>query len=820
MITEVPIDPSDSRWGVPRWPEWVTSFRPNQIEAWEEIIELYAHDTDVVLLDAPTGTGKTIIAEGMRRLLTAPASAYVANTNSLLDQFMSDFSYADPLKGKRNYPTADHPEHFTLRGEEALTCADCMPSMAVIPACSVCPQDNIDEEDERRSLHCPHCHPFASCPYRSARGRAAESALVVTNTSYFVADTQLSANSILAGRDFVVVDECDTLESILMGHIEVNISKRMAQELDLQPPERKTVEEAWAVWLEDEAKPKIKAAIDLHKTRKNGTKEWLRKRDRLARLNAKLQTLAVELANGNAVYDGYDKGDIIFRPVKVDTAAPNLLWNQARRWLCMSATLFPDEFVDSMGLNHTDLNVSVVRVPSTFPVERRPIYFKNIANNTYKERDTAWPAMANGIRRVLASRPEARTLIHTVSYGFTQFLDSELSWDWSGVEGYGEREVIACLKAGDRGDTIDQLKKSEGGVLLGPGFDRGIDLPGEDCELIIIPKIPYASTNDKQVQKRMYSGSAGQIWYATQTLKSLVQMTGRGMRSEDDLCECVSPETRILTRDLLWIPAGDLKKGDAIMGFSETTSRQVPRRWEDAIVEATGIKIRPRMEIMLRSGKTLIATPSHKWVSKWGQARDDKWVRTDQLRPGHHLNLYVDPWEQINTRDVGWLEGFCDGEGCLVLRQGDRNPTVTGIMISQNPGPVMDKAEVIAASMGFSTKRFIHPSKECQQLKIQGGFAEHLRFLGQVRPIRLLNKFQVRSRFQSEHYDEVIKVRDIGEGPIVTLQSSSGTYVAEGYGAHNTFILDGQFMTNIWRKSRWLLPHWWVESVDFGGGGI
>ena len=107
-------------------------------------------------------------------------------------------------------------------------------------------------------------------------------------------------------------------------------------------------------------------------------------------------------------------------------------------------------------------------------------------------------------------------------------------------------DVIAYTKASERMHALDQFKKSDAGVLLAPSMDRGIDLPGELCEVIIVVKMPFMATNDKQVQRRMYS-KGGQIWYATQTLKSLVQMTGRGMRSEDDLCECFILDGQFLT---------------------------------------------------------------------------------------------------------------------------------------------------------------------------------------------------------------------------------------------------------------------------------
>jgi Rad3-related DNA helicase len=72
-------------------------------------------------------------------------------------------------------------------------------------------------------------------------------------------------------------------------------------------------------------------------------------------------------------------------------------------------------------------------------------------------------------------------------------------------------------------------------VILAPSFDRGIDLAGDDCRVIIIPKIPYPFLGDAQVNARLYrAGSSGRRWYVAQTIRTLCQMTGRAVRSEDD----------------------------------------------------------------------------------------------------------------------------------------------------------------------------------------------------------------------------------------------------------------------------------------------
>jgi Rad3-related DNA helicase len=66
-------------------------------------------------------------------------------------------------------------------------------------------------------------------------------------------------------------------------------------------------------------------------------------------------------------------------------------------------------------------------------------------------------------------------------------------------------------------------------------LDRGVDLPDEQCRVVIIAKVPYPYLGDRQVNARLHS-KGGQVWYNVQTVRSIVQMTGRGVRHEDDWC--------------------------------------------------------------------------------------------------------------------------------------------------------------------------------------------------------------------------------------------------------------------------------------------
>lgn len=177
------------------------------------------------------------------------------------------------------------------------------------------------------------------------------------------------------------------------------------------------------------------------------------------------------------------------------------------------------------------MNYSTVSVPSTFSPSSRPVLIYPIAEMAYKSRATAWPKIAEGLVEIIKRNPGRRVLVHTVSYDLTNYLLSQLS-----LPPDIANRLLAYTTAKERQRTLDLYLLTPGAVLLAPSLDRGLDLPDDDCRAIVVCKVPFPNLSDKQVSARLYSKN-GQLWYSVQTVRSLVQMTGRGMRHKDDYCE-------------------------------------------------------------------------------------------------------------------------------------------------------------------------------------------------------------------------------------------------------------------------------------------
>lgn len=483
-------DRDDVSWGYPALPMWVSGFRSHQHQAVAEIMDAFERGVKVVMVDAPTGSGKTLIGELVRRQIGGKA-VYTCSTKTLQDQIIEDFDYARSVKGRANYPTQRHPEQFVLPGELKVSCDDCT------------------------GAECQLCDGFESCPYQKAKGRAAEAPMAVLNTAYLLGEGQ-GERSAFAGRPIAIIDEADLLENSLMGYVEVRIGRAAQRKYGITPPGKKTVKESWLAWC-DVAIPKVRAAmVATHKPKEE---------KQAANLLRKLMLLRDDLRDEDRtdwVYTDYESGNIVFKPVMVDALARQFLWPLADQFLLMSASLVSGEqMAHDLGLEDGEWEVVVVE--STFPVENRPVHVAPVATMTAKQYDSELPKLVKAIDNIIAEHDGENILIHTVSYKLAADLVRQVKGN-----------VGTYTNSLDRESALARWKES-GGVMIAPSLDRGVDLPGDLCRVQVIAKVPFPYLGDKQVQARLYS-RGGQEWYAVQTVRTLIQMTGRGVRSADDRC--------------------------------------------------------------------------------------------------------------------------------------------------------------------------------------------------------------------------------------------------------------------------------------------
>lgn len=455
-----------------------TQFRPFQLEVASKVAGSRHY---AFLLEAVTGFGKSLSAAAAQRLLNKRA-VYLVATKQLQDQILSDLPYARTLKGRSNYNC------LALEGY----------------GCDMC----LGE--------CDYKH---ECPYLKAKSEALGAELAVLNYPYFLTE----ANFVKSFKDIpmLVADECDSLESELMNFIELSLSERQLRGFNLGTPRYKTKPESWLQWAKD-ALETLKPRVDTRSLLDMSIHE-IRFQKELGALISKLEFF-ISWVDDTWVWERTDFG-WAFKPVWVSRYAQAILWNKAQKVLAMSATILePGQLSRNIGLK----DYTYYQVPLSFPPENRPTYYLPTANLTNKLMDTELPKLVEGVKKVIDNYPNEHILVHCVSYKVRDAL----------AQGLPNSSRILTHSLRDRAEVLTKFKTSKAPyVLLSPSMTRGIDLPYDQCRVIIMAKLPYPNLGSQQVSARLYGSSDGQSWYTHKTASTLVQATGRAQRAADDYCE-------------------------------------------------------------------------------------------------------------------------------------------------------------------------------------------------------------------------------------------------------------------------------------------
>jgi hypothetical protein len=265
---------------------------------------------------------------------------------------------------------------------------------------------------------------------------------------------------------------------------------------------------------------------------------------------------------------------------------------------------------------------------------------------------------------------------------------------------------------------------------------------------------------------------------------------------------CPIPTERILTANLEWVPAGELKVGDELVGFDEYP-------WEIGMAGNRRRRIRPSMvtyaepvkrltyKIKMEDGSTVASSSEHPWLVATKRSRNQSWQTTEALAQAvsrgqkRYMHKFIGTWGPDTSYSAGWLAGIYDGEGYVSMA----NRTGTQMAVAQNPGLILDKLTIEHDIREFKVGRSENmANSQVISLQMKGGWREIARLLGSIRPIRLLDKFRqelLRGNF-AKHLDgigtplQIMEVQSMGEAWCSGLSTSTKTYICEGFGAHNS----------------------------------
>ena len=474
-----------------------SSYRSGQREILEAARAAFEGGKRFVVVEAPTGTGKSAIGVTMAR---EAATAFVVTAQKVLqEQYLRDFPDIALMKGRSNYPCLVVDTHAAA--------APCLAGRR-FPACD-------------------------DCPYFVAKDAAMAANISTLNYAYYLAELNYAGG--FQPRELLVLDEAHNCESSLMGFVQVAISEAQLNRAGLTRPLPPRLGDDVAFdfaadllpdlvnrskALDAELKVPTSQEADLQRMR---LKQWV---------DGMLQKVRVLLDSaGSGEIDwvvergrGNEGESLTFKPIEVGTFAEDLLFSHADRVLMLSATILdPDTYLRSLGIDPDE--AEFVRSDSAFAAHRRPVVVRPSARLTRHYLDADLPRLAEAVSEVAADHARDKGIVHAHSYKIATYLAANLAEDqrWRIVTHHGSADRDAALSA--------HLASPEPTILISPSMTEGIDLIGDLSRWQVICKVPYPNLGDSQVKARMERDRA---WYDWRTCLAVVQAYGRSVRSADD----------------------------------------------------------------------------------------------------------------------------------------------------------------------------------------------------------------------------------------------------------------------------------------------
>ena len=493
------------------------TFRGAQEQALADIRDAFAAGNDVVLVRAPTGSGKSLLARAVmgaaREVADAapsdPIDAYYTTPQvSQLDDVATDDLLADldVIRGKSNYDCILPGEHDT-------------------------PVDRAPCARER-GFDCSIKH---RCPYFSDRAIASGNRFAAMTLAYFM---RTAGSETFRKRDVVVIDEAHGLAEWAEMYATIELSPERVpvwDDVGVPDVERDAGGDEDALdrtaRFVESLRGVAKRAKDELVGRSELSREEVARRDRLQELISELGWFLEDYRDLDSpttwVVDQPDgEGSALaIKPLDPARYLTHTVWDRGERFALLSATILSkDAFCRSVGLDPA--NVALVDVEHTFPVENRPLYDVTQGSMTYEHRDETIPKIARLIVRLMAEHPDEKGLIHAHSYDIAGRL----------VEKLGDFGVTARVRRHTRSNRDAELEawkaSADPEVFVSVKMEEALDLHDELCRWQVVCKAPYRNTNDSRVARRLADDQWA--WYHRTALRTVIQACGRVVRAPDD----------------------------------------------------------------------------------------------------------------------------------------------------------------------------------------------------------------------------------------------------------------------------------------------
>ena len=517
--------------------------RARQKETILKIIDAYQSGKRYVIVNAPVGFGKSAASYTVAQWFNK--SYFLTHQKILQDQYLKDFGM----------PWVASSQNYECNKMFGCNCKQCL----------------------RAAFNLPRCE---NCQYVKAKRLAFSSQQCSLNYAFmFALSGALREQFNEYAREFIVCDEAHLLcdELIARGTIEVNSETHLKMQhmysssVSLGVPNFEMMSDNAAVdWVFGPYRQFVSA-------KKSEIAHQIAQLGDPTRLSASQKKYFRKLATANMYYTQHKcqisdlndfalhkiddvvviktENSVTLKPLSAKGLFEPLLGQYGDRFLFMSGTILDkDHFCDELNISPNECEY--ITLDCDFPVENRPINHWPVGYLTYKEKHKTIPLMTQEIDKLLTKYKDVKGIIHTTNYEIAKAIDTDLQFS-------SNYHRLLFINAKDKIRQLNQFEKSsEPLILVSPSLSEGIDLKNDLSRLCIICKVPYASLGDQWVKRKIESDSQ---WYSIKTAQTLIQQTGRSVRSMDD-----HAVTYILDMEF-W-------------KFFDKNTKLFPKWWKDALI--------------------------------------------------------------------------------------------------------------------------------------------------------------------------------------------------------------------------------------------
>lgn len=469
-----------------------TSWRPRQAEVIQQIAATHKR---IIIIEAPTGSGKSALALGLLRY-TNKRGVILTSTKTLQEQYAKEGGkLVKTIMGRHNYdcvmPTEDPTEAFRLKVE---------------------PHTPVDEAPCSAEYE---CKLRTVCTFFVKRREAEASPISVHNYAFWLPEANYHRSFT---TDWIIADEGHLLDQTISEFAAVELSRqrlKMAEDFEVEVPTKALDKPETWINFGKLVTPQLLMEVWKHE---KGTKQrarWLK------HFNA-FKDLGVLVPGDDRYVVRQEETGIIIQPVWSPPFTKYLLHRPEQKLVIMSATILDREaYCRYAGFDEDE--VEYIELPWTFHEDNRPIHYRPVGAVTRDNMTKVIPRLAMVSDFILDSRPDEKGVIHSGSYQIARDLHPLLKnrgrvlWHQNGLE---RRGVVERYK----NDTTNLC-------LLSPSVGTGEDFKYDLARFQIILKVPWPYMGDPVIRIRMHHDPD---WYNYKTVQELLQMFGRVMRAEDD----------------------------------------------------------------------------------------------------------------------------------------------------------------------------------------------------------------------------------------------------------------------------------------------